>query len=154
MKCKISWGICTNQLIFRMWENHCNHVGLFVCSSQNEKEWNISREREREMRERGDRERQRLKMWKKFWIEIVVGVREYEEKAEARTHVQVGPSTTILKFLLVFCWMKIERKAKTKERIYMNKRVREKRSSSRWPLGRGLWRSLTPRPVVAHLGPP
>ena len=102
-------------------------------------------------------ERERLKMWKKFWIEIdVKGVREHEEKAEARTHVSV-PVPLFLNFLLVFCWMKIERKAKTKESICMNKRGREKRSSSWWPPGGGLWRSwagshfpLTPRPVVAH----
>ena len=66
-----------------------------------------------------------------------------------------------IKFLIVFCRMKIERKAKTKERICMSKRGREKRSSSWWPPGGGLWRSWagshfpqTPRPVVAHSGTP
>ena len=50
-----------------------------------------------------ERKRERLKMWKKFWIEIdVKGVREHEEKADARTHVSV-PVPLFLKILLVFC---------------------------------------------------
>ncbi len=51
-------------------------------------------------------------------------------KKKQRPEPMVGPSTTIFKIFVGVLLNEIERKAKTKERIYMNKRGREKRSSS------------------------
>ena len=51
-------------------------------------------------------------------------------KKKQRPEPMVGPSTTIFNFFVSIVWNEIERKAKTKESKRMNKRGREKRSSS------------------------
>ena len=45
------------------------------------------KKKRKKKKKKKERKKERLKIWKQFWSEIVVkGVREYEEKAEARTH--------------------------------------------------------------------
>ena len=74
--------------------------------SARERERERDRERDREKEKKGGREREKgreIENVEKFRSEIVVkGVREYEEKAEARTHVSV-PVPLFFNFLLVFC---------------------------------------------------
>ena len=93
------------------------------CVSAWVSEWECVCERERERKRKRD-----WKCEKSFELRLMLrGCANMKKKQRPEPMC-----TTIFNFfVLVFCWMKIDRKAKTKESIYMNKRGREKKDHRR-----------------------